>query len=333
MDNNGSIYQYTEKGTEVFDNNQNMNYITCNSRYLYTADKESLFQYDFDGKLIKSINSNSCDSIYAQINGIYATDKCVFCKLGGSSYLLVDPTSLETISINDVLEKAKWKTVDNVQIACGNNIKMVSSTLPVDANKCYFDGTICYNDNCINPGIEGIIGLSNSGCIEYHSFNDTVLKNLYNDVEYSIELTDIRHIFLDDELLIAFNSDYNDSSFFKKFCFITDEYSARDVGFYDELPLTFHKGDKINIINIKNGNKKNIKTKSGEKIISLNNKTVVTYYKEQYHFYNIDTWNCYKSVNAEEIDNHSTYRFETCGNYIFVFDDNYNKLLNTIDIR
>lgn len=29
----------------------------------------------------------------------------------------------------------------------------------------------------------------------------------------------------------------------------------------------------------------------------------------------------------------STYRFETCGNYIFVFDDNYNKLLNTIDIR
>lgn len=40
------------------------------------------------------------------------------------------------------------------------------------------------------------------------------------------------------------------------FCFITDEYSARDVGFYDELPLAFHKGDKINIINIKNGNKK-----------------------------------------------------------------------------
>lgn len=40
------------------------------------------------------------------------------------------------------------------------------------------------------------------------------------------------------------------------FCFITDEYSARDVGFYDELPLTFHKGDKINIIKMKNGNKK-----------------------------------------------------------------------------
>lgn len=57
-----------------------------------------------------------------------------------------------------------------------------------------------------------------------------------------------------------------------------------------------------------------------------------TYYKGMYHFYNIDTWNCYKSINAEEIDNHSAYRFETCGDYIFVFDDNYDKLLNTISI-
>ena len=85
LDSNGSIYHYNEKGTEVFDNTRKINYITCNSDYLYASDKESLFQYDLDGELIKSINSNSCDSIYALIDGIYASEECVFCKLGGSS--------------------------------------------------------------------------------------------------------------------------------------------------------------------------------------------------------------------------------------------------------
>ena len=94
----------------------------------------------------------------------------------------------------------------------------------------------------------------------------------------------------------------------------------------------FHNSDQINIINLKDEKKNSITTKSGEKIIYLNNKTAVTYYKGMYHFYNIDTWNRYKSINAEEIDNHSAYRFETCGDYIFVFDDNYDKLLNTISI-
>ena len=219
LDSNGSIYHYNEKGTEVFDNTRKINYITCNSDYLYASDKESLFQYDLDGELIKSINSNSCDSIYALIDGIYATEECVFCKLGGSSYLLIDPNSLETIIINDILENGEWETIENVQIACGGDIRMASLAIPVEVNKCYFYGTISYNDNCVNLGNEGIIGLSDFGCIEYHSFNDTILKNLYNDAEYNIELTDIRHIFLDEELLIAFNSDYNDNSFLKKFLF------------------------------------------------------------------------------------------------------------------
>ena len=93
---------------------------------MYASDKESLFQYDLDGELIKSINSNSCDSIYALIDGIYASEECVFCKLGGSPYLLVDPNSLETIIINDILENGEWETIENVQIACGGDIRMAS---------------------------------------------------------------------------------------------------------------------------------------------------------------------------------------------------------------
>lgn len=117
---------------------------------MYASDKESLFQYDLDGELIKSINSNSCDSIYALIDGIYASEECVFCKLGGSSYLLVDPNSLETIIINDILENGEWETIENVQIACGGDIRMASLAIPVEVNKCYFYGTISYNDNCVN---------------------------------------------------------------------------------------------------------------------------------------------------------------------------------------
>ena len=35
---------------------------------------------------------------------------------------------------------------------------------------------------------------------------------------------------------------------------------------------------------------------------------------------------------ADEIKSSGSYTFESCGDYIFVFDDNYDKLLNTISI-
>ena len=75
-----------------------------------------------------------------------------------------------------------------------------------------------------------------------------------------------------------------------------------------------------------------IKTRSGEKIIYLSNKKAVSFYKGNYLFYDIKNWENYKSIDADEINSHGCYTFESCGDYIFVFDDNSRELLNTINV-
>jgi len=111
------------------------------------------------------------------------------------------------------------------------------------------------------------------------------------------------------------------------------EYSVRDDGLLNEFPLRFHKYDNITIIDILTGEEKIIETKSGEKVIYLDDKKAITYYKGEYIYYHIDNWEKYRSEKADEINCHSVYRFESCGDYIFVFDKNYSKLLNRIAIN
>ncbi len=50
----------------------------------------------------------------------------------------------------------------------------------------------------------------------------------------------------------------------------------------------------------------------------------------EYLTYSIDTWEVISEQSADEIG--GSYTFETCGDYVFVFDDNSGELLNTIDI-
>ena len=75
-----------------------------------------------------------------------------------------------------------------------------------------------------------------------------------------------------------------------------------------------------------------LQTHSGEKVIYLDNKKAITYYKKKYIFYSIDSWKKIKSIDADEIKNYGFYTFESCGDYIFIFDDNTGGLINRISI-
>lgn len=74
------------------------------------------------------------------------------------------------------------------------------------------------------------------------------------------------------------------------------------------------------------------KTKIKERILYADAEKAITYYKGKYVTYSLDNWKKIKSQKADEIKSGGSYTFETCGDYIFVFNDNSGELINTVDI-
>ncbi|WP_297960869.1 hypothetical protein [uncultured Ruminococcus sp.] len=78
---------------------------------------------------------------------------------------------------------------------------------------------------------------------------------------------------------------------------------------------------------------KEYKTKKGERILYADTEKAVTYYRGKYITYSTKNWKKIDSHKASEIKKDGSYTFETCGNYIFVFDDNTGKVINKISIE
>ena len=78
---------------------------------------------------------------------------------------------------------------------------------------------------------------------------------------------------------------------------------------------------------------KEYKTQKGERIIYADTEKVITYYRGKYITYSTKNWEQIDSHKAAEIKKNGSYTFETCGNYIFVFDDNTGEVINRISIE
>jgi hypothetical protein len=326
------IYSVTdENNINIFYDQSEFKYITCNTNYIFAADKESIFQFDTNGKVLNSISRDTNDCIFSLIDGIFATDDCVFCRIG-SAYLLLDPVTLDTISIKDLIGYSEWRDFGDVKVATNNGIKMISTLQSIELDSCTFLGSIIINDEqLINLCYNNVVGGKGTFYIEYNAYNGTIFKNINNGNEYNTPKTDIRHFFITEDLLISFNSLYDQKSILKKLCILSDNYSIRDYGLYNNYPLIFHKYDQINITSLITGKVKTINTKKLEKIIYIDKSKAITYYKGNYMFYNLDNWNCYKKISSNEIKQNRTYTFESCKDNIFVFDSS-NKLIDIINI-
>ena len=68
LDSNNFICSVADGNkSEIFYDDREFKYITCNSDYIFAADDESIFQFNSDGKLLKSISSDTNDRIYGRI--------------------------------------------------------------------------------------------------------------------------------------------------------------------------------------------------------------------------------------------------------------------------
>ncbi|HRR76168.1 MAG TPA: hypothetical protein P5191_05055 [Ruminococcus sp.] len=342
--NNGNDYYYVDnKGrihhlyndNEIINDGDDFKFITCNSHYIYAGTENKLYKLSFEGEIVNEISTDMIDRFYNVITGIQANEDCIICALGGDSYIFLDLNTLNSINLNAFMKNNKNIQSGNVNIYTNSNISLVHLLGTIDLFKPNYSGGIIINNNTIllgSLGTDRIIGLSDKiGLESCSALNGTTLIDFVNEKEYQVDKTDIRHLSLSNDKIVTFRSNYS-NGLGQALSFPYYEFSNLDEGFINEAPLRFHKYDTITVLDPLSGEEKNIETRSGEKVIYLDDKKAITYYKGEYLYYHIDTWEKYRSEKANEINHHSVYRFESCGDYIFVFDKNYSKLLNRIEI-
>ncbi len=94
-----------------------------------------------------------------------------------------------------------------------------------------------------------------------------------------------------------------------------------------------HKNDNLCIYDIQNHELSAVyKTHRHERIIYADDYKAVTYYKGKYLFRSLDDWSITSKLPADEIKRGGSYTFDSCGDYIFVFDTESGELLNKVNI-
>ena len=92
----------------------------------------------------------------------------------------------------------------------------------------------------------------------------------------------------------------------------------------------FNEHDVLCVVDTKNLSvEKEFKTKRFEHIIYADKEIAITYRNGRYTTYSLDNWKKIESRPAEKIEKGSSYAFEACGDYIFVFS---GELVDIIEI-
>ena len=92
----------------------------------------------------------------------------------------------------------------------------------------------------------------------------------------------------------------------------------------------FNEHDVLCVVDTKNFSvEKEFKTKRFEHIIYADKEIAITYRNGRYTTYSLDNWKKIESRPAEKIEKGSSYAFEACGDYIYVFS---GELVDIIEI-
>ena len=113
---------------------------------------------------------------------------------------------------------------------------------------------------------------------------------------------------------------------------VTSRSFAREARIYNSDEMEKHNHDYAVIIDKNDFEVKEKKTKTFERIIYVDSEKAITYYKGKYLTYSLNNWKVTDKQSASEIKEGGSYNFVTCGDYIFVFDNDSDELLNKISI-
>lgn len=114
---------------------------------------------------------------------------------------------------------------------------------------------------------------------------------------------------------------------------VTAINSEPGESFPDPSQLKNHDRDSVYSYDVQSRERKEKHDfRTFERVIGISADHVVTYYKGKYLTYSRDGWKVVSEQKADEINKDGEYYFETCGRYIFVFDDDTGECINRIKV-
>lgn len=185
-----------------------------------------------------------------------------------------------------------------------------------------------YNRECIMSIFD-----ANKDYLLFAGYNnnspEVVYQPLSDEPEKKIECSEISSTRLPKNLYF-----YNDSS---KNIFVSVSETVRGLPTYkphiNSDSMRNHANDYLCILNTESKEFTGIyKTKTFERIIFADAEKAITYYNGKYCTYSLEDWSAVSEVPADEIKEGGEYIFETCGKYIFVFDNSTGELINKISV-
>ncbi len=343
-DKTNSFFYYDEEGVHKIssDNTDSLIYPAENCFSIY-VDENNLYvinynedeinpnisKLDFEGKLLISERvditphlSDNTDNYKNYLSIIGTADKYMICidNYDGSAYFFDIQNNFKECEIEfeniKEYENVKCGYIGDCQIIFNTDIncKMTVDMMIFDGNgtnyqssptlnKCCFNGTVFSWDSTHLSDLStfSVDNGKSQMCDEFFKNTASYVNKL---VQYSIS----------DNLLIMIT---NNAS-------IESRYSEN---------IKNHNFDTVCQIDL-NDLKicKELKTKKYERILYADTEKAITYYKGNYCTYSMSDWKLLEKQSAREIKNGGSYSFEVCGDLLFVFDDETDELINSLNL-
>ena len=295
----------------LFDGENQLN-ATASDKYLYVLDGAKIYKITSEGTIIakKNLETSLLDKRGSQI---YYYDDIV-CVTVDKDYVF--DGDLNFVSIDELKSESDHHRVESTDYYIvekdtsfliiaeyDDNSSFISLINKSDGSEIFSTArTVSIYDNCL------FLYYCNSRHVKYDLNSRSIVSSFENTNGVSFFSAKIKK---DCVISLGMKTNRGDIEYSDK---------MRDH-FTDIIEITDTSGKLITTH----------KTQRHERIVFFNNEKAVTYYKGEYRFYNLNEWTCYKTIYAENISSNGTYSYESCGDYIFVFDSS-NNLIDRISI-
>ena len=340
--------------------NNNYYHVQNSAMYKLNSNKFNDLVYEFPDNsqvIIKSYNDQIWAYVFEEKPCFYVFDKsCDLIELLSVSF--PDKYYLSDFTIDN---SGKIYCIVNIDLMKMSVIELVVSDGQLTENKLKFD-KICEDDNCIiskyNESPVVCYKISDKSdeinkTSQYSVFNSTNNEWIHSIMDgiYDSDNSSVSYLFLNkntlDYVYQPLNNDNKKviSQSTNNIIFPTNLFfyqnDKRMITIYGEYNyptssieyMKDHRHDILTIYDIdENEISKEYKTRRHERIIYSDDKKAVTYYKGKYLFRSINDWSVISKLTADEIKRGGSYSFDSCGDYIFVFDTESGELLNKVNI-
>lgn len=331
-----TYYYLQPDGIYVFDDSNQNKIIELNNCKQFVVDSQYIYclitdSYKYNITIYDKNNSNKIKKIDLTDKNInllgISDDKLIYCHWNNDSskknMVFLDISDGKKIDIeNDIKNYGHVSIYKNDYIKTAN-IYSEDLFSTQNGNKI----------NCNDGWSSTVIGFINNTII-YTCNMDFIAEIILLDTENNIENS--IHIAYDSKLCGAESLLFNINEEQNKFVLAGNKASPFFLEAYIDSSdeLKYHKYDVVAVFDSTHCSLINEKTfRTFERVICVDKDKVMTYYKGHYLTYDLNNWKVIRKQDADEIKNGGSYTFETCGDYIFVFDDDSGELLNTININ